>query len=144
MPARGGSIFQRAGSGGSRSGGPTRWVEVPEGDTSEGFAERLLERGVVVAPGSYLGESGEGYVRLALVPDDEACRCEEAGASSAVEHIACVQRIFANVKFGCEAAWRIKDGKLHVCSEYDGVRGWRHRHPQTRPFPPTRHRLTSR
>jgi aspartate/methionine/tyrosine aminotransferase len=29
---------------------------------------------VVVAPGSYLGESGEGYVRLALVPDDDACR----------------------------------------------------------------------
>jgi succinyldiaminopimelate transaminase len=50
------------------------WVEVPAGDTSESFAERLLERGVVVAPGSYLGESGEGYVRLALVPEDEACR----------------------------------------------------------------------
>ena len=50
------------------------WVEVPPGETSESFAERLLERGVVVAPGSYLGESGEGYVRLALVPSDEECR----------------------------------------------------------------------
>jgi acetylornithine aminotransferase len=50
------------------------WIEVPTGETSEGFAGRLLERGVVVAPGSYLGESGEGYVRLALVPDDDACR----------------------------------------------------------------------
>ena len=50
------------------------WVEVPDGETSEGFADRLLERGIVVAPGSYLGESGEGYVRFALVPDDDACR----------------------------------------------------------------------
>jgi acetylornithine aminotransferase len=50
------------------------WVEVPVGETSEGFARRLLERGVVVAPGSYLGEAGEGYVRVALVPDEEACR----------------------------------------------------------------------
>jgi acetylornithine aminotransferase len=50
------------------------WVEAPAGETSKGFAERLLERGVVVAPGSYLGEAGEGYVRLALVPDEVACR----------------------------------------------------------------------
>jgi N-succinyldiaminopimelate aminotransferase len=50
------------------------WLEVPDGETSEGFADRLLERGIVVAPGSYLGESGEGYVRFALVPDDDACR----------------------------------------------------------------------
>jgi len=50
------------------------WLEVPDGETSVGFADRLLERGIVVAPGSYLGESGEGYVRFALVPDDDACR----------------------------------------------------------------------
>jgi acetylornithine aminotransferase len=50
------------------------WIHVPDGETSESFAERLLQRGVVVAPGSYLGESGEGYVRLALVPSEEDCR----------------------------------------------------------------------
>jgi succinyldiaminopimelate transaminase len=49
------------------------WLEVPRGETSEDFAERLLERGVLVAPGSYLGASGEGYVRLALVPDEDEC-----------------------------------------------------------------------
>ena len=49
------------------------WIAVPEGETSEGFAERLLEHGVVVAPGSYLGRSGEGYVRLALVPTEAEC-----------------------------------------------------------------------
>ena len=50
------------------------WVEVPGGESSEGFARRLLERGVLVAPGSYLGPSGEGYFRLALVPTEEECR----------------------------------------------------------------------
>jgi succinyldiaminopimelate transaminase len=49
------------------------WLEVPAGETSEDFAARLLEHGVLVAPGSYLGASGEGYVRLALVPSEEEC-----------------------------------------------------------------------
>jgi acetylornithine aminotransferase len=50
------------------------WVEVPGGEPSEAFASRLLEHGIVVAPGSYLGPSGEGYVRIALVPTEEECR----------------------------------------------------------------------
>ena len=33
----------------------------------------LLEHGVLLAPGSYLGHSGEGYARLALVPTEEEC-----------------------------------------------------------------------
>lgn len=49
------------------------WIAVPDGETSEGFAKRLLESGIVVAPGSYLGEHGEGYVRMALVPTLEEC-----------------------------------------------------------------------
>jgi len=49
------------------------WAEVPEGETSEGFAERLLEDGVLVTPGSYLGSAGEGYFRVALVPSEEEC-----------------------------------------------------------------------
>ena len=51
------------------------WIEVPDRESSEQFAERLLRAGVVVAPGSYLGASGEGYVRVALVPSEEEC-CE--------------------------------------------------------------------
>jgi acetylornithine aminotransferase len=50
------------------------WVATPEGETSEGFAGRLLEHGVLVTPGSFLGPSGEGYVRFALVPTEEECR----------------------------------------------------------------------
>ena len=54
------------------------WIAVPEGETSQGFARRLLEDGIMVAPGSYLGEHGEGYVRMALVPTLE--ECEQAAA----------------------------------------------------------------
>jgi aspartate/methionine/tyrosine aminotransferase len=54
------------------------WVETPGGETSESFAERLLSQGIVVAPGSHLGPSGEGYVRFALVPTEDECR-EAAG-----------------------------------------------------------------
>ncbi len=50
------------------------WLEVPGAETSEGFAECLLEHGVLVAPGSYLGATGEGYFRLALVPSEQDCR----------------------------------------------------------------------
>jgi succinyldiaminopimelate transaminase len=49
------------------------WVGVPEGETSESFAEKLLDRGVLVTPGSFLGSAGEGYVRFALVPTEEEC-----------------------------------------------------------------------
>jgi acetylornithine aminotransferase len=49
------------------------WARVPDGTASEAFAARLLEHGVVVAPGSYFGPAGEGYVRFALVPSLEDC-----------------------------------------------------------------------
>jgi succinyldiaminopimelate transaminase len=43
---------------------------------AEEFAARLLERGVVLAPGSFFGPAGAGYARLALVP--ELAECERA------------------------------------------------------------------
>jgi LL-diaminopimelate aminotransferase len=44
------------------------WVRVPAGWTSETFALTLLEReGVAVAPGSFFGPAGEGYVRFSVV-----------------------------------------------------------------------------
>ncbi len=49
------------------------WFAVPSGETAEGLAARLLEHGVVVAPGPYFGPAGEGYARLALVPSVEDC-----------------------------------------------------------------------
>jgi acetylornithine aminotransferase len=49
------------------------WAETPHGDSAEEFAERLLSHGVVVAPGSYFGPAGEGYIRFALVPTEQEC-----------------------------------------------------------------------
>jgi acetylornithine aminotransferase len=49
------------------------WVEIPGEESSESVAHRLLEHGLVVAPGAYLGPSGEGYVRFALVPTEKEC-----------------------------------------------------------------------
>ena len=49
------------------------WVTVPGGD-DEAYALRLLEEGIVVAPGRSFGAGGEGYVRIALVPHLEQCR----------------------------------------------------------------------
>jgi acetylornithine aminotransferase len=69
------------------AGGPSTmylWVAVPDGETSEGFAQRLLEHGVLVAPGSFLGASGEGYVRFALVPTEVDC----ARAAGILENVA--------------------------------------------------------
>jgi acetylornithine aminotransferase len=51
------------------------WLELPAGETSsEAFAARLLDRGVLVAPGAFFGSVGEGYVRVALVPTLDECR----------------------------------------------------------------------
>jgi len=49
------------------------WVGVPGGQDSESFGMGLLERGIVVAPGSFFGPEGEGYVRMAMVPTLEDC-----------------------------------------------------------------------
>ena len=51
------------------------WVKVPAGDSSGSYARKLLEEGIVVAPGTAFG-AGEGYVRVALVPT--LAECEEA------------------------------------------------------------------
>lgn len=53
------------------------WLPVPEGYTSETFADLLLEKAhVVVAPGNGFGTQGEGYVRVGLL--DTVERLEEA------------------------------------------------------------------
>jgi LL-diaminopimelate aminotransferase len=49
------------------------WVAVPDGD-DEVYALRLMEEGVIVAPGRAFGAGGEGYVRIALVPGLEDCK----------------------------------------------------------------------
>jgi len=50
------------------------WVRAPGDETGEAYAARLLERGVVVSPGSMFGAGNAGHVRLALVPTPERCK----------------------------------------------------------------------
>ena len=53
------------------------WLKVPNGYTSEEFADILLEKAqIAVAPGNGFGEFGEGYVRVGLLTDTH--RLEEA------------------------------------------------------------------
>lgn len=49
------------------------WVEVPADTDDAGYAARLLERGLVVSPGSFFGPGNERFVRFALVPDLDGC-----------------------------------------------------------------------
>ncbi len=49
------------------------WCEVPGGDEEAEFAG-LRELGILAAPGSMFGPGGEGFMRFALVPDEDACR----------------------------------------------------------------------
>jgi acetylornithine aminotransferase len=52
------------------------WLEAPEGESSDALADRLLEHGLIVSPGTFFGSSGARYWRLALVPT--LAECERA------------------------------------------------------------------
>jgi len=68
------AFFREQGlSVGGSEAGLYLWVQVPAGLTSEAYSLRLLEQGIVVAPGTAFG-AGEGYVRVALVPTLDECR----------------------------------------------------------------------
>jgi succinyldiaminopimelate transaminase len=57
-------------------GGPATfflWLSTPDGEDAETCAIRLLEHGIVCAPGSFFGPSGTTHIRFALVPTPEAC-----------------------------------------------------------------------
>jgi len=46
------------------------WIEAPGDD----IADRLLEQGLIVSPGTFFGPAGAGYFRMALVPTVDECR----------------------------------------------------------------------
>ncbi|MEP6973225.1 MAG: aminotransferase class I/II-fold pyridoxal phosphate-dependent enzyme [Actinomycetota bacterium] len=50
------------------------WIRVPGGRSSVAWGLELLDLGLVLAPGSYFGPEGEGYLRMAMVPTIEDCR----------------------------------------------------------------------
>jgi acetylornithine aminotransferase len=57
----------------SAGGDATFFLWLEAGDGAEALAAELLEQGVVLTPGSYFGDGGAGFLRLALVPSLEAC-----------------------------------------------------------------------
>jgi succinyldiaminopimelate transaminase len=65
-------------SGGLRSAGgdATFFLWLDAGPDADPLAQRLLEDGIVLAPGSFFGPAGAGYLRLALVPP--LAECERA------------------------------------------------------------------
>jgi acetylornithine aminotransferase len=72
LPALGAAGLRVAG------GDATFFVWLAVEGPSEPFALRLLERGILVAPGAFFGPAGEGWVRMALVPAQS--QCERAAA----------------------------------------------------------------
>jgi acetylornithine aminotransferase len=68
-------VFEAAGI--QHAGGDaTFFLWLDAGERAEDLAARLLDRGVVLAPGSFFGPAGEGFLRLALVPT--LAECERA------------------------------------------------------------------
>lgn len=64
------------------------WVAVPDGRPSLDWALDLLERtGVIVAPGSFFGPEGEGYVRAAMVPSLDDCRRAVAELDAVLDEV---------------------------------------------------------
>jgi succinyldiaminopimelate transaminase len=68
-------VFEAAGI--QHAGGDaTFFLWLDAGERADPLAAELLERGVVLAPGSFFGPAGEGFLRLALVPT--LAECERA------------------------------------------------------------------
>jgi acetylornithine aminotransferase len=57
-------------------GDATFFLWLDAGPQAEELAAQWLERGIIVAPGSFFGPAGEGFLRLALVPP--LAECERA------------------------------------------------------------------
>jgi succinyldiaminopimelate transaminase len=55
-------------------GDATFFLWLDAGGDADAVAAELLERGVVLAPGTFFGPVGAGFLRLALVPTPEECR----------------------------------------------------------------------
>ncbi len=55
---------------------PYLWVKAPGGGTGDDYAERCLQRDLLVAPGACFGQGGAAHVRVALGPS--LAECEQA------------------------------------------------------------------
>ena len=70
-------VFEAAGMY-HAGGDATFFLWLDAGERADDLAARLLERGIGLAPGSFFGPAGEGFLRLALVPT--LAECERAAS----------------------------------------------------------------
>jgi acetylornithine aminotransferase len=68
-------VFERHGLR-NAGGDATFFLWLDAGPHADMLADRLLDGGIVVAPGSFFGDAGRGYLRVALVPT--LAECERA------------------------------------------------------------------
>jgi N-succinyldiaminopimelate aminotransferase len=68
-------VFERHGLR-SAGGDATFFLWLDAGPHADMLADQLLDGGIVVAPGSFFGDAGRGYLRVALVPT--LAECERA------------------------------------------------------------------
>ena len=66
-------VFEAAGIR-HAGGDATFFLWLDAGERADALAAELLARGIVLAPGSFFGPAGEGFLRLALVPTLAECR----------------------------------------------------------------------
>ncbi len=50
------------------------WVKAPAGFNGDTYANKLLEKGIIVNPGSFFGANSVDYFRIAFVPSVEECK----------------------------------------------------------------------
>jgi aspartate/methionine/tyrosine aminotransferase len=50
------------------------WAQVPDAGDADAYAARCLEAGIVISPGGFFGDGGDGWFRLALVPSAADCQ----------------------------------------------------------------------
>ncbi|TVR11930.1 MAG: succinyldiaminopimelate transaminase [Planctomycetota bacterium] len=55
-------------------GGLYCWARVPHGLDAATYAQRCLDRGIIISPGDFFGPGGEGFFRIALVPSLDDCQ----------------------------------------------------------------------
>ena len=70
-------VFEAAGIR-HAGGDATFFLWLDAGERADPLAAALLERGIVLAPGSFFGPAGAGFLRLALVPT--LAECEHAAS----------------------------------------------------------------
>ena len=94
------------------------WVAVPDEKT---VAEQLLERGVLISPGTYFGPSGAGLCSVRARSDARGMQArsrDPGGALTTEETIAALDRGELRVAEKIEGEWRVNEGAKAAILDY--------------------------